>query len=439
MRTRLVNPWFVFAHVVALHAVVLWFVGPGQDGPALGAAVVESPTPDPLLTEEAVAEGALAPAVPTFEVPALRPGPLDLGRVYPDDGHIFADLDNDWTAELTTDAALQAAASRALDRAKVPFGAVVVLDPKTGDVLAMADRYDERHPVAPTLDPEGPPHLALRALAPAASVFKMITAVGLLEAGVSPRRAHAYTSARRRVYAQHLEAPGAGAKTADMGDALAHSNNGYFARLADAHLEREALDALVRRVGFNRVVPFPLLTDASTATVPRNALERARMAAGFWHNRLTPLHAALLASAIATDGTMPTPRLVKRLRAPDGRTVDAPRRGPFATAMSPAHAKALRGMLAETVARGTARRAFAKWPAALRDVKVAGKTGTLAIREPYTHYTWFVGFAPVDDPKVAIAVMVGNGELWWQKAPDIARVVLEAWFEAHVEDTVATR
>ncbi|MCB9538737.1 MAG: penicillin-binding protein [Myxococcales bacterium] len=439
MRTRLVNPWFVFAHVVALHAVVLWFIGPGQDGPALGAPVVEAPTEDPLLTEQAVAEGALAPAAPAFEVPALRPGPLDLSRVYADDGHILADLDHDWTAELTTDAALQAAASRALDRAKVPFGAVVVLDPKSGDVLAMADRYDERHPVAPALDPEGPPHLALRALAPAASVFKMVTAVGLLEAGVSPRRAYPYTSARRRVYAQHLEAPGPGAPTADMGDALAHSNNSYFARLADAHLPREALDALVRRVGFNRVVPFPLLTDASTAQVPRNALERARMAAGFWHDRLTPLHAALLASAIATDGTMPTPRLVKRLRTPDGRTVDAPQRGPFATAMAPAHAKALRGMLAETVARGTARRAFSKWPRELRDVKVAGKTGTLAIREPYTHYTWFVGFAPVDDPQVAIAVMVGNGELWWQKAPDVARVVLEAWFEARAEHAVATR
>ncbi len=359
--------------------------------------------------------------------------------MYADDGHILADLDHDWIAELTTDAALQAAASRALDRAKVPFGAVVVLDPRSGDVLAMADRYDERHPVAPTLDPEGPPHLALRALAPAASVFKMITAVGLLEAGVSPRRAFAYTSARRRVYTQHLEAPGAGAPTADMADALAQSNNGYFARLSDAHLPREALDALVRRVGFNKVVPFPLLTDASTAQVPRNALERARMAAGFWHNRLTPLHAALLAAAIATDGTMPTPRLVKRLRTPDGRTVDAPERGPFGTAMTPAHAKALRGLLAETVSRGTARRAFAKWPKDLRAVMVAGKTGTLAIREPYTHYTWFVGFAPVDDPQVAIAVMVGNGELWWQKAPDVARVVLEAWFEARAEPTVATR
>ncbi len=61
MRTRLVNPWFVFAHVVALHAVVLWFIGPGQDGPALGASVVEAPADDPLLTEQAVAEGALAP------------------------------------------------------------------------------------------------------------------------------------------------------------------------------------------------------------------------------------------------------------------------------------------------------------------------------------------------------------------------------------------
>ncbi|MCA9540191.1 MAG: penicillin-binding protein, partial [Myxococcales bacterium] len=72
-------------------------------------------------------------------------------------------------------------------------------------------------------------------------------------------------------------------------------------------------------------------------------------------------------------------------------------------------------------------------------VKLGGKTGTLALRDPYTSYTWFVGFAPLDDPQIAIAVMVGNGELWWQRAIDIARDTLAEYFQKKAEKTVAAR
>ena len=84
--------------------------------------------------------------------------------------------------------------------------------------------------------------------------------------------------------------------------------------------------------------------------------------------------------------------------------------------------------MAKTTKTGTARRAWTKWPASAPKVTVGGKTGTLCRREPYTCYTWFVGYAPVDDPQVAIAVMVANGEKWWQRAVDISRDILAAHF-----------
>ena len=86
-----------------------------------------------------------------------------------------------------------------------------------------------------------------------------------------------------------------------------------------------------------------------------------------------------------------------------------------------------------TVRSGTARRAFAKWPESIRHIKVGGKTGTLALREPYTFYTWFVGYAPVKDPEIAIAVMVGNGRLWWQRGTDVAADVMASYFKARVD------
>ena len=430
---RLVSPWFIALHLVGLHLAVLWFTGEPEQ-----AAERASDQAQLVATSEPVAEQGEALAE-EFAVPAERPGALDLSKIYPDGDLMRAELGNQWIAELTTSPHLQAAATQALNRAKVPFGAVVVVDVATGDVLAMADRYDEHHAVAPRLDADGPPHLALRAFAPAASTYKVITTVGLLEAGVSPDREYPFKPAKRRVYEKQLEAPAPGEPRSSVGNALARSNNGFFARMADKHLERETAQALARRFGFNRVLPFPLLTDASTAQIPRNRLERARMSAGFWHTKLTPLHGALIAAAVAGDGTLPTPRLVRRIVSPEGKPIEAPSRPAFTTAMSPETARRVRGMMARTVKSGTARRAFAKWPKSLRKIAVGGKTGSLALAEPYTSYTWFVGFAPVDNPQVAIAVMVGNGELWWQKATDVAREVLASHFLAEQARTLATR
>ncbi len=107
--------------------------------------------------------------------------------------------------------------------------------------------------------------------------------------------------------------------------------------------------------------------------------------------------------------------------------------------MSADIAKQLRKVLSETAKRGTARRAFAKWPRKLRHIQVGGKTGSLSKRNPYTAYTWFVGYAPADNPKVAISVVVGNGELWWQKAADVARDVLACYFDEEARRTLAVR
>lgn len=437
MRRRLLTPGFIILHVVALHALIAWFDGPGRSQSAQAETWQGAPVADALPAMEI--DPNAPPSAAGYQLPDTLPGALDLRAIYPDNDQMLATLGNEWMAELTTDVRLQAIATKALNRARVPFGAVVVLDPKTGDVLAMADRYDETHESAPKLSKDGPPHLALRAVAPAASVFKIITAAALLENGVRSDLRYPYTYAKRKVYPKHIKAPGPGAPLASIGDALAKSNNGFFARQADTHLSRESLDAVARRFGFNQIVPFPLVTDASTARVPRNGLERARMAAGFWRSRLTPLHGALIASAVATDGKLPTPRLVKTLISPEGRRINAPERPAFTEAMPPEVARKLRKMMARTIRLGTGRRAFKKWPKSLRHIDVGGKTGTLALREPYTFYTWFVGYAPVDDPQVAIAVMVGNGKLWWQRGIDVAQTVLSEHFLALEKDKKAAK
>ncbi|MCK6571442.1 hypothetical protein L6V77_10150 [Myxococcota bacterium] len=425
---RLFTPTFIVVHLVLLHLVVVWFRAPSTGASAPGTpAATEGASPGP--------NGA--PSAPPR--PVSRPGPLDLEKIQPDEGRrMTADLGNGFTGELTLDARLQKESRKILDRGKVPVGAVVVLDVQNGNVLALADRYKAEHPAAPRFGEGGPQSLALRAFAPAASVYKVVTAAALLEAGVSGSAAFPYLAGHHRVGPDHVAAPPKGAPTATLGEGLSKSINGLFARLASEKLDHDALDGISSRFYFNQVLPFPALTEASLAQVPRQPLERARMAAGFFHSKLTPLHAAVLAAAVAKDGMLPAPRLVERIVAADGTVEEAPPPHALGRAIESETARMVAKMLRQTTEDGTARRSFSKVPKALEGIDVAGKTGTLTDDTTSTDYTWFVGFAPAQSPRVAFAVLVGNGPLWYVRATDVARDVLAAYFEGEAP-AVATR
>jgi peptidoglycan glycosyltransferase len=429
---RLFTPTFIVVHLVLLHLVVVWFRAPNTESPA------GTPSSTPSSTIDGSPTGP-AGAPSTAPRPVTRPGPLDLEKIQPDEGRrMTADLGNGFVGELTLDARLQKESRKILDRGKVPVGAVVVLDVHSGDVLALADRYKAEHPAAPQFGEGGPQSLALRAFAPAASVYKIVTAAALLEAGVSGNAAFPYLGGHHRVGLDHIAAPPKGAPTATIGDGLSKSINGLFARLAAEKLDFEALDGISNRFHFNQVLPFPALTEASLAQVPRQPLERARMAAGFFHSKLTPLHAAVLAAAVAKDGMLPAPRLVERIVAADGNVEEAPAPHALGRALEPETARTVAKMLRQTTEDGTARRSFSKVPKALEGIDVAGKTGTLTDDTTSTDYTWFVGFAPAQSPRIAFAVLVGNGPLWYVRATDVARDVLAAYFEGETP-AVATR
>jgi cell division protein FtsI/penicillin-binding protein 2 len=391
-------------------------------------------------TDKAAAEKRKAAVRKKKLAKTLTPGALKLSSVYEEDGQMLADLEHGWSVETTLDPWLNGRAEYYLKRGKVPLGAIVIMDVKSGDVLALADRFVEGHEATQGFEVKGPASLALRKVAPAASIFKILSSAALIDNQFDPYRSIPYLYAKRKPTTKHLKAPGRDAATSDLGKALATSNNGFFARMTDKHLTRDDFMKAIDRFWFNKVIPFPVLTDASAANAPRNRLERARMSAGFGHSEITALHAAVIASAVATDGRLPTPRLVSRLHGPNGQVIDAPIRQPVSAAMKPGTAQIMCHMMAKTVKNGTARRSFRKWPKRLQHIRVGGKTGTLTRYKPArTTFTWFVGYAPVDNPQIAIAVMVGNGDKWWQRAKDIARDVLAAHFTRQAKRTVASK
>jgi peptidoglycan glycosyltransferase len=292
---------------------------------------------------------------------------------------------------LTIDSTLQDQLTRIMQDYQVPYGAAVVIEPSTGRVLALAE-HSEAQP-----DMRG---LTTRAVFPAASIFKIVTGSALLEAGVSPDEEACFHGGKRRLDERLLADSERDGDCYSLAAALGKSANVIFAKMTKKHLGADALRRMAARLRFNRPISFPIPTDVSLASIPEDEFGLANAGAGFGDVFLSPLHGAALAAASAT-GVWRDPVLFEPApgAAPAGEQV-----------LSPQVQRALADMMQQTVTNGTARRIFRE--RAFRVQDAVGKTGTLADKSPFHDYSWFVGFAPKDHPRVAVAAIVVNDPLW---------------------------
>ncbi len=309
---------------------------------------------------------------------------------------------------LTVVPELQASLTRILQSYETPYAAVVALDPNTGRVLAMA----EHSQVQPELR-----GLCTQAVYPAASIFKIVTAGALLEAGVPPSETACFHGGKRRLSEKLLVDSERDRHCYPLSTAMAMSANVVFAKLTQRHLSPSGLMRAAQAFGFNRPIAFPIPTDVSLAAVPSDPFELSTTAAGFGDVYLSPLHGALIAAVAARRGTWPTPVLFDEpAAAAEDRRV-----------LSEGHAEALAEMLEETVTRGTARQIFRE--RGYRVEGAVGKTGSLADRNPYRDYSWFVGFAPKHEPQVAVAAVIVNDYRWRIRATWLGREAMRLYLD----------
>jgi peptidoglycan glycosyltransferase len=291
---------------------------------------------------------------------------------------------------LTLVPALQSQLNGILRSYQTPYAAVVVMEPGTGRVLAMAE-HSEKDPKLTGL--------TTKAVFPAASIFKIVTASALLETGMEPTDTECAWGAKRKISERNISADGGVCRT--LSEALAKSANSIFAKLTVKRLSPATLGDRARAFYFNRAIPFPVPTDVSLAAFPEDELGLASTGAGFGDVYLSPLHAAALAGTVANGGVWPQPVLFES---------DAAHRVANERVMSAAEASKLADMMEETVTDGTARRYFRERGHQVRGA--AGKTGSLADKRPFRDYSWFVGFAPRDKPQVAVGAVIVNEPLW---------------------------
>ncbi|MET0794425.1 MAG: penicillin-binding transpeptidase domain-containing protein, partial [Polyangiaceae bacterium] len=321
---------------------------------------------------------------------------------------------------LTLDPDLQRAATKILAGANPVRGGMVVIDAHSGGVLAWAEsaRDGRHHQVLTT------------ARVPAASVFKLVTTAALFETTtLSPKEQVCIAGGTHGIERRHLDEPrGQGVECSPFAYAIGYSKNAVFAQLATHRLLRSGLIDTARTLGFNGLVPFELEVPVGSLEVPYGDLEFARTAAGFQGSTLSPLGGAYLASVIAHGGQATEIR-VTATNSDDGDG-EAQVVGRVLKALT---AERMRRMMEVTVRSGTCRHAFSdeNGHPYLGNLRVSGKTGTLRPESNEGMTSWFIGFAPSQNPEVIISVMLENGSVWRHKANELARDFLRNYFHGH--------
>ncbi|EDY56288.1 MULTISPECIES: penicillin-binding protein 2 [Streptomyces] len=327
-------------------------------------------------------------------------------------------------------------------------GAVAAIEPSTGKILALASypSYDpstiaggsdsdaeawkkidkKNNPDDPSLN------RALREVYPPGSTFKVVTAAAALENGL-------YKSADEQTDSplpwtmpgtttQLKNEGNIPCKNATMRVALQYSCNTVFGKIG-SDLENAKMLEEAKKFGFTEEQFTPVRSSASVFSDDMNKSQTALSSIGQYNTAATPLQMAMVASAVANNGTLMKPYMVDSLQAPNVDTLEKTEPEKMSEPLSPENAQILQSMMETVVQKGTGT------TAQIQGVTVGGKTGTAQHGENNSKnpYAWFISYAKVgDSAPVAVAVVVQDDNAVRENisgsglAAPIAKSVMEA-------------
>ncbi|MCL2526341.1 MAG: penicillin-binding transpeptidase domain-containing protein, partial [Coriobacteriia bacterium] len=338
---------------------------------------------------------------------------------------------------LTIDSRVQRAAQSVLEGNR---GAVVAFDPRSGALLASA--------ATPTFDPnmvetnwdalhqdDSAPLLdrARQSLTAPGSTFKVVTLAAAYDYDVAtPSTVYPAPGSMDIGNAPVTNFEQSDFASADLNTAMARSINTVFGQLAvdigPTNLVQQSYD-----FGFNRRVPFDLSVTQSLMPNPDDMTTWETAWAGIGQPvgehadgnpgpQATVFQMALVTAGIANNGAVMRPFVIDHIQASTGQrsVLSQTRANQFSQATTPETARLVTESMIETVNNGTGGRA------AISGVQVAGKTGTAEVGANRPSNAWFVGFAPAENPTVAVAVMIEGAGQGGRYAAPAARSVIEA-------------
>lgn len=324
--------------------------------------------------------------------------------------------------KLTIDHDLQTYSNEILKGKK---GAIVAMNPKTGEIYSMVSQPNFNpstlreqwnnimaHPDSPFLN------RATTGLYTPGSTFKVITAAAALESPNVEKTFQCTGTLKVEGYTvkdYNETAHG----NVDLQEALVKSCNTYFANIG-LQMGKDKLGEVTDKFMINKKIPFDLPTKQSIFPYKKNLGKTDIAASSFGQGEIlvTPLNMAMVASGIANNGDIVKPILVKEVISPKGTVTKANETIVLSNVMDSTKANELKNMMVQVVNRGTGTNAK------IGDMRVAGKTGTAENPSGKSH-AWFIGFAPADDPKVAISVILEDeGSTGGKSAAPIAREIM---------------
>ena len=350
---------------------------------------------------------------------------------------------------LTIDKDLQTAAEKAVDDRLAAIhasaAAAVVLNPQTGEVLAMVSRpaFDpnlfahgisskdwaklNNNPFHPmdnkTISGEYPP----------GSTFKIVTGTAALTEGKVAPEEKIFDSGHHWIIPKG-NAEGEALGWINFQEALAHSDNVYFYEMGN-RLGIDLLEKYARMFGLGQRTGIDLPYEAK-GLVANREYKKKNFEDGDWYlsetfdaaigqgfNLVTPLQAAMVMGEIAADGKRYKPHLVSRIQTQDGDVIKEFQPELLSELQVPANViKLVQEGLHDVTKFGTAASTFRGFP-----VDIAGKTGTAENSQGRDH-GWFVAYGPFDNPNIVVAVIVEQGGFGSQSAVPLGREILEAAF-----------
>jgi penicillin-binding protein A len=315
-------------------------------------------------------------------------------------------------------------------------GSVVALNPQNGAVLAMYSNpsYDDNHPQAPCAD-ACQVNRATQGAYPPGSTFKVVTATAAIDSGKYTPNSVVDGKSPVTISGVPLSNDNNQAfGPIDLTTALTYSVNTVWAQVAEA-LGRGTMTRYMKRFGFYAKPPIDLPRDELHSSYPVSSTGKAyrpgsadedigRIAIGQGGLEVTPLQMAMVAAAVANGGRLMRPHLATKAVDQDGRTVKTITPTLYHQVMKRSTADEIAQMMKKVVDEGTGT------PAQLgAGITFAGKTGTASVGVAGANQTqpWFIGFAPIENPKVAIAVTVerSDGGFGGTVAAPIAKAVVQ--------------
>ena len=336
-----------------------------------------------------------------------------------DSGNLYIEPQDGNSIKLTIDATIQEICEKAMrecyDVNKAQAVHLIAMDPYTGAILAMCSK--------PDYDPNDPPRdqpdaltrlMRIRLISDAyepGSTFKILTAAAALDAGVTTPEDGFYCSAKITMDGDTIRCWGSPHKDETMAEALQNSCNPVFVELA-LRLGTERMYQYLHAFGLGSKTNVDLQGEGSGILIPVQSVKNVDLARiGFGQSvAVTPIQLITAACAVINGGRLMQPYLLKEAIAPDGTVLYRTQPKVVSNPISEETSATMRELLELVVSEGGAKNA------AIEGYRIGGKTGTAQVYKDGrivrdVHIGSFLGFAPADDPRIALLVIVDEADV----------------------------